>query len=146
MLVTRGDEHSIRARPLTIAEFDGETLWFATAIDSGKVDEIENDSSVAVVFAARRRYASISGRAAVVRDRARVRKLWKESWRPFFPDGPEDASIVLLQVRVESGDYWDLTGLSGVRYALHALRALISRRRASDAPGSHHTTIRSSAA
>jgi general stress protein 26 len=146
MLVTHGHEQSLRARPLSIAECDGETLWFVTAIDSGKVDEIQNDSAVAVVLSSPRRHASISGRAELVHDRARVKKLWQEAWRPFFPDGPEDESIVLLRVRVESGEYWDLTGFSGVSYALHSLRALVTRTRASDKPGSHHSTIRPSAA
>jgi general stress protein 26 len=142
MLVTHGEGHSLHGRPLSIAECDSDALWFATAIDSGKVDEIRDDSAVAVVLSGRRRYASVSGRAELVRDPARVQRLWKESWRPFFPGGPEDPNIVLLRVRVERGEYWDLTGLAGLRYALHALRALVTRTRASDASSNHHATIR----
>jgi general stress protein 26 len=146
MLVTHAAGETLRGRPLSIADCEPDTLWFATAVDSGKVDEIAREQEVAVILSGKRRFASVSGLADVVRDPARLQRLWKESWRPFFPGGPEDPNIVLLRVRVKSGEYWDLTGVSGVRYALHALYALVTRRRASDAPGPHHTTIRGSAA
>lgn len=146
MLVTHGDDRSLHGRPLSIAECDGAALWFVTAIDSGKVDEIRNDSEVAVMLSGRRRYASISGKAELVRDPARVQRLWKEAWRPFFPGGPEDHNIVLLRVRIERGEYWDLTGVAGIRYAWHALRALVTRTRASDDSANHHATIRPTAA
>src|SRR5213592_4464512 len=73
MLVTRTDSGGIRARPLSIADSgeDG-ALYFSTAIESPKVEELEQDPHVAVVMQSRRRYVSISGVAHLVRDRALI--------------------------------------------------------------------------
>src|SRR5436190_21044614 len=97
MLVTRVGEE-MRARPLSIAESreDG-AVYFSTAIDSPKVAELEADPHVNVVMQDGRRFVSLSGTARVVRDRALIERLWKPSWKVWFPTGKDDPSLCLLR-------------------------------------------------
>ena len=53
------------------------------------------------------RYVSISGEAKLVNDRKKIELLWHESLREWFPGGPGDANVVLLQVDVSEAEYWD---------------------------------------
>jgi general stress protein 26 len=53
------------------------------------------------------RYASLSGRAKVVRDRAKIEELWKPELKAWFPEGTETPDIALLKVTVAHAEYWD---------------------------------------
>jgi len=127
MLVTRTDSGGMRARPLSIADSgeDG-ALYFSTAIDSPKVQELEIDPHVAVVMQDRRRYVSISGVARVVRDRALIERLWSASWKIWFPQGKDDPSLCVLQVEPIEAAYWDMSGRQGVKYVFQMAKAFLS--------------------
>lgn len=129
MLVTRTPEGRLRARPMALAEArsDGE-LYFVTGADSPKVHELEADPQVNVTFQGKTRYASISGVARVVRDRALLDRLWRESWKVWFPQGKDDPSLCLLAVRPEEGEYWDHFGVKGLRLLVEAARAYVQGR------------------
>ena len=131
MLVTHDLSGMLRARPMSIAEVEKNgTLWFFTAHDSGKAPELEKDSRVAVVMQGPSRYVSITGTARLTREPERLERLWRESWRPWFPGGAQDATAVAVRVLPVAAEYWDLSGLSGVRYVADALGAMVRRQRA----------------
>lgn len=133
MLVTHDEEVGLRARPLTVADHgDDGTLWFFTASDSGKAAQIRRDASVAVVMQDDKRFVSISGTARLDDSPGRLDQLWRESFRAWFPDGARDRNAVALQVVPLSAEVWDLSGMKGVEYAIHALTAVVSGRRAPD--------------
>ena len=110
MLTTATADGSLRSRPMSTqkSEFDG-TLWFYTDIDSGKVYEIERDKHVNVAYAdpQNQRYISVSGRASISRDKAKIKELWSPAIKAWYPDGPDDPRIALLRVDVEQAEYWD---------------------------------------
>ena len=112
MLTTASADGTLRSRPMATqpTEIDGH-LWFFTAADTGKVDEIQREHHVSVSYAApaRDRYVSVCGFASVIRDEAKIKKLWQPSMRPWFPDGPDDPNLALLDVRIEEAEYWDHT-------------------------------------
>lgn len=101
-----GNAHS---RPMAAVEHGGGELWFFTRSDSRKVSEIERDPRVLLDYADEggQNYVSIVGRARLTSDPARAAELWSEPLRAWFPDGPEDAHITLIEVDVESAEYWD---------------------------------------
>ena len=102
-------------------------LWFVTSAESAKVHEIETDTRVLVVCQnGRSSCLSISGRACLVRDRAKTRELWKPAHRVWFPKGVDDPSIVLIQVVGEQGEYWDNTGIKGITYVYQAIKAVVT--------------------
>jgi general stress protein 26 len=110
MLTTTEADGSLRSRPMHTqeAEFDG-PLWFFTWVDSAKVHEIEHDQHVnlAYVNPSDEVYVSVSGRARLVRDQAKVNELWSPIHKAWFPKGVDDPNLGLLRVDVEKAEYWD---------------------------------------
>ncbi len=100
----------LRSRPMSTQEMD-ETgdLWFFTSDDTHKVDEIEADNRVNVAYAKPddNLYISVSGRAALVKDRRKIEELWNPVLKAWFPDGLEDPHLSLLKISVEEAEYWD---------------------------------------
>jgi general stress protein 26 len=124
MLVTRGSDGTLRGRPLTMAkELDDGRVFFAIRVESLHVRELESDPQVAVLFQDQHRHVSLSGTARLRRDRSLVEELWSETWRLWFPHGPEDPNLAIVEVRPTSGEYWDRTGLAGMRYLFAAMKA-----------------------
>lgn len=139
MLVTRDRDDRLHARPMALAEIgeDGE-LWFVTGMHTGKVEEIAADAKVAITMQSAMAYLSVSGEASLVRDHARVQKLWKEQWRVWFPDGPDEGDICLVKVRPTQGEYWDQQGLKGLRYLLSAAKAYVTGDRPKEGGPQEH--------
>ncbi len=110
LLVTTGQGGQLHGRPMVALnkEFDGD-LWFASREGAPKLDEIAEHQQVLLAYAEPKDqdYVSLSGRASLVRDPAKVESLWSESMRVWFPKGPADPSITLIKVTVESAEFWD---------------------------------------
>ncbi len=110
MLTTALPDGSLRSRPMATQneKFDG-TIWFFTRSDSGKVHEIEDDQHVNVSFvdAGSQNYVSVSGKAKLSRDRAKIDELWSPFVKAWFPDGKDDPQLALLEIKVENAEYWD---------------------------------------
>jgi general stress protein 26 len=127
MLVTRTPDGGLRARPLAVAGVEeNDDLWFVTRLATGKVTEVLKDPHVCVTFQDGARYLSVTGRAVVVCNAEKLQTVWRERWRTWFPDGPHDPQVVLLQVSAEEGEFWDRGGLAGVRYLFRAGRAYLA--------------------
>ena len=110
MMVTRATQGTMHSRPMASVQkdFDG-TLWFMTRESSPKIDEIEKSPDVLLAYshAPAQHYVSITGRARIVRDKAKIKELWSEADRVWFPKGPDDPEIALLAVDVDQAEYWD---------------------------------------
>ncbi|MEI3867476.1 pyridoxamine 5'-phosphate oxidase family protein [Microbacterium sp. CCNWLW134] len=111
MVTTRAADGSLQAHPLTVqeAEFDGD-LWFVIARHASAVQHVQADPRVGVSFSSNDAWLSLSGRAEVVTDDAKLRELWNAGVEAWFPNGPEDPEIVLLRFDAEGGEYWDSPG------------------------------------
>src|SRR5436190_484164 len=87
MVVTEGPDGSPRARPMSIAATDPNgTMWFTTAVDSGKANEMLAHPHVAVVMQSATRFVSLSGEAKILASRDKARELWQDAWLPWFPE------------------------------------------------------------
>ena len=127
LFTTRGvDGTPLHARPMAYrkVENDGD-LWFFSKRDSRKVKELTAEPRVLVSFAdpKRQHFVSITGRAAVVAERAKVEALWSEIYRAWFPGGPKDDNVVLIRVEAEQAEFWD-TPTSAMVYAFGYLKAV----------------------
>ena len=130
MLVTHGANGGMHGRPMRVAQLEPDAdAYFATSIDSPKVAEIEADPKVLVLFQSTTQFASLEGKATIVRDRALIEKLWMKEWSIWFPGGKDDPSLVLVKVDTSAGEYWDNSGLSGVKYLIEAGKAYLSGER-----------------
>src|SRR5436190_10081927 len=109
LLVTVGRDGGLDSRPMGCLQtkFD-DTLWFLTFRHSPKLHEIDNNDRVLVSYAkpSRYEYVSVSGRAKVVEDKRRIKELWFEGLRVWFPNGPDDPEIALISVEVDEVKYW----------------------------------------
>jgi general stress protein 26 len=127
MLVTRTATGELRSRPMAVADVEpGGCLWFVTERHSGKLEEIARDDHVNVAMQSRWKFVSISGRAVAVDDARKVAEVWNEAWRVWFPGGKDDPSLVLLKVQGDAGEYWDNSGVSGIKYLIAAGKAYLS--------------------
>ena len=125
MLVTRTAAGELRSRPMADVE-PGGCLWFVSDRHSGKLEEIACDDHVNVAMQSKRKFVSISGRAVAVNDAMKVAELWSEAWRVWFAGGKDDTSLVLLKVQGDAGEYWDVSGTSGIKYLIEAGKAYLS--------------------
>lgn len=110
MLTTEEPDGSLRSRPLATLQMDSEgRLWFFTAMSSGKVGEIDQHRKVNLSYAsvAEQDYVSVSGRARLLRDAPKIHQLWTAWVEPWFPNGPDDPDLALLEVTIDEAEYWD---------------------------------------
>lgn len=129
MLTTVGEQGALHSRPMSNnrdVEFDGD-LWFFTYGSSHKVDEVNRTSKVNASFADvdNQLYASLTGQAEVVRDRAKIEEHWKPQLKAWFPEGVETPDIALLKVTVERAEYWD-SSQSWVAHAVGLVSSLLT--------------------
>jgi general stress protein 26 len=100
----------LRSRPMSTQKFelDGD-IWFFTSDQTHKVDEIEKDNRVNVAYSEPKDnvYISVSGRARLVKDKAKIEELWNPILKAWFPKGLDDPTLALLQISVEEAEYWD---------------------------------------
>jgi general stress protein 26 len=130
VLVTTGEDGALQARPMGCLQkkFEG-VLWFLTFRHSPKAADISANDRVLVSYAdpARYEYVSVVGRARVLDDRDRIKELWTEGLRVWFPDGPDNPELVVLAVEVDSATYWT-NAASTVTYAWEYVRARLTGR------------------
>jgi general stress protein 26 len=99
----------LRARPLEARpDRQAGLIWFVTDLRSNKEQEIEAEHDVCLVFtdAADKAYLSITGRAEVRRDHAKVAAIWKATDRAWW-SGPDDPNVGVLCVRPLVAELWD---------------------------------------
>jgi general stress protein 26 len=100
----------LRARPLEArADRNAGLILFVTDIRSAKEDEIEASPDIGLVFinASDKAYLSITGRASVVRDADRIQAAWRKTDEVWWPGGPNDPDVCLLQIEPFTAELWD---------------------------------------
>src|SRR6187551_160290 len=113
MLTTHGADGLLHSRPMgaRAIEPDG-ALWFFTADDSGKVQEIYHDQMVNVSYLkpGGQVYVSVAGKASLSHERERMRALWTPALKAWFPEGVDSPHLALLRVDIQAIDYWEGPG------------------------------------
>ncbi len=114
MLTTVGQGGYLVSRPLSTqaASFDGERVWFFTEADSPKVAEIRRHPRINVAYSSKdaNTYLSAAGDARINRDQALIDRFWNDALKAFFPKGPQDPNLVLIEVALRTVEYWDGPG------------------------------------
>jgi len=130
MLTTIAEGGQLHSRPMATqkAEFDGD-VWFFTKASAHKVREVAQDDHVNVSYAAPddNRFVSLSGRAQIVRDKAKIKELWSSEIEAWFPEGPDGPDVALLKIVVDQAEYWD--GPSSIVYVLSLAKSLVTGER-----------------
>jgi general stress protein 26 len=76
------------------------TIWFATWRTSRKAADIHRSGQLTLGYQyhPERAYVALVGRAALVEDRREIRDRWLESWRLYFPGGPDDPDTIFVRM------------------------------------------------
>ncbi len=143
MLVTHTEGAGLRARPLTLAAaHENGRLTFATSVASSKIAELERTPEVLVTLQDSRRYVSIGGTARITRDRALIDRLWSEAWKLWFPKGKDDPELCIVEVTPHEAEYWDQSGLAGLKFVLEAAKAYATGTKPTSGESSNHAKLR----
>lgn len=141
MLVSVGLDNAMHARPMAVACHEEETgnIYFATSSVNGKIAEIENNPDTAVTLQSKFQFVSLSGQAIVSNDREMIRELFSPAWEAWFPEGPEQVDIRLIKFSPEQGEYWDMSGMNGLKFLWNAGKAIFQDEKmiAFDDPETH---------
>ena len=130
MMTTLDENGILHSRPMATlphAGFDDGTLWFFTRAGSPKVHELKTHWRVNLSYADpdKQDYVSVSGVAETVRDRDKIRFLWRDILSTWFPQGVDDPDLTLLKISVDRAEYWDSPS-SAMVYAYGYVKAKIT--------------------
>ena len=118
MLTTRRPDGHLESRAMaTQRRAAGADLWFVSCDGTAKLRDIEHDAHVNVAFYKdrTREWISISGLAALSRDRAKIHELYAPDWKMWFPDEgdprhgtPDDPRMVLIGVEIHGAVFFEV--------------------------------------
>ena len=132
VMTTVSPDGTLHGRPMAVQEREPDAdVWFATSLDTAKARDLEANPQIGLTYfeGPAKGYVSVSGKARLSRDPARIKHLWQPDWKLWFPNGPDDPDIVLLKVDVEQAEYID----PGTN-KLVVLQALVRAVTGGDAP------------
>ncbi|WP_119153128.1 pyridoxamine 5'-phosphate oxidase family protein [Caldimonas tepidiphila] len=137
MLVTRHGNGHLHARPMTTQNrsLDEPALWFFASRSTDPAAESASEPQVNVSYAApdKDRYVSVTGSVRLVEDLEKKKALWSTPAQAWFPGGPEDPDVALLEVRIEHAEYWDVKDSKPVQLLRMATAAMSGRQPRMDA-------------
>lgn len=113
MLTTRHENGHLHSRPMTTQnrrDDEADALFFFMSRSSEPFADLQREHQVNVAYAnpSSDTYVSVSGLAEAVEDAALRRALWNTATQAWFPNGPDDADVALVRVRITHAEYWDV--------------------------------------
>lgn len=109
MLTTQQNDGNLKSRPMGISEINEDgTIWFFSNENSCKANEIEEHPLVNLSISDTKKqiYVTISGKATIIHDEAKMKELMTPMVKAWFPKGLDDSSISLIKVEVDKAAYW----------------------------------------
>lgn len=98
------------ARPMSAQKVDEQgNVWFLSADDSHKNDEISKDPYAQLLFQGdgHTGFMSLWGKATISKDKEKIKELWQPLVKTWFTEGVDDPRITVIKVIPEDGYYWD---------------------------------------
>jgi general stress protein 26 len=119
MMTTRRADGHLRSRAMANQKrAAGADLWFVCREGTAKLADLAHDPHVNLTYYrdSNREWVSVSGLATVTQDRAKVRELYAEDWKAWFPDEgdprhgtPDDPRMVLIGVQIHGAEFLEVT-------------------------------------
>jgi general stress protein 26 len=142
MLVTTAGDDPPHARPMSISTVEPSgACWFFSARDADPVHEVERDVRCTVTMQGKRKFVSLRGEAEIVEDVGKIKALWSERLRPWFPTGPASPRISLIRFVPTEGEYWDVSGVEALRYVFRAGSAFLRGQKIDGDDRRRHATV-----
>ena len=97
-------------RPMNVRQVDDQgNLWFLSASDSRKNQELALDPAVKLYFQGSKHsdFMQLNGHATISTDRGKIKELWSPMIQTWFTEGVDDPRITVIKVTPSEGYYWD---------------------------------------
>ena len=113
MLAHRHADGTLHSHPLTTQNKtlgeDG-CLYFFVSRKSEVGQRLQQDGNVNLAYAnpGKDTWVSVTGMARVLDDLAKKKELFNPIAKAWFPGGPEDADLELVEVRIAEAEYWNV--------------------------------------
>jgi general stress protein 26 len=121
-----GDAHS--GRPMLPLWLQNDPhIYFLTHRHSRKVAQIGERPQVALTIVSGGCYYIVLGLAYTSHDPALIRRLWRPSYRAWFPEGTDDREATVIQMVINRVNYWE-PPRSRVRRLFQAVKAIVTRQ------------------
>ena len=91
MMTTQGRDGQMHSRPMATQKPQPDSpIWFVAAFDSAKIEDLRKDPRINLAYYREkdRAWVSLSGTARLDTDKARIKQLWQEDWKIWFPTAP----------------------------------------------------------
>jgi general stress protein 26 len=113
MLTHRHPEGGLHAHPLTTLNKElgpKGVLYFFVSKRTEVGQRLRQDGNVNVSYADSHKdvWVSISGHATISEDRAAIDRLFNPMAKAWFPGGPGDPDLELVEVHITHAEYWDV--------------------------------------
>jgi len=108
---------------------DNGDLWFLSANDSHKNQEISTDPMVQLLFqgSAHSDFLNVYGIAEISEDKEKIKELWQPILKTWFTEGIDDPRITVVKVSPTQGYYWDTKHGNAVAFAKQLVGAAIGK-------------------
>lgn len=110
IFTTNIQDEPTTGRPMTAKQVDDAgNLWFLSAVDSNKNEQIANDPWVELYFSnpSDSEFLIVYGKASISRDRQKIEDIWTPIAKAWFKEGKDDPTITAIKVKPEDAYYWD---------------------------------------
>lgn len=97
-------------RPMSPQKIDDNgDMWFLSANDSHKNEEIAADPFVQLLFqgSSYSGFLNVYGIAEISEDKSKIDELWDPILKVWFTEGKSDPRISIIKVSPTQGHYWD---------------------------------------
>lgn len=109
-MLTTHDGGEIRSRPMAaFVRREEDAIYFLADARNHKDEEISDNPNVGLAFADGSKFVSVTGRASISHDTAKIKELWGPAAKAWW-DSPDDPDIRLLTVRPNDAEFWDGPG------------------------------------
>ena len=113
------------------------SMWFFYRRKGGNLaEEIQKEAVTLLVFQNENSaFLSVRGRAKLTQGAANIKELWKEPYKVWFPEGPDDPNIALIAFDPSEAVYWTTVARNKVQHMSATERAYFKWR---NAPRARH--------
>jgi general stress protein 26 len=127
MLVNVDERGAYVGRPmLPLFIQDDSHIYFLTHQSSRKLLQLAARPQVALTIISANSYFVVVGSTHISRDPELIRRLWRPTYRAWFPEGKDDREATVIRVAVERIDYWEPPPSQIVRL-VQAVTAVLTR-------------------
>jgi general stress protein 26 len=126
-VTTRAADGALHSRPLAVLDDDfGGTVRFFTKDPSAKTAELAAHPEVNVAIGDGKGWVSLAGSGSVTHDRDLLDRYWNPLADAYFDGGREDPAAAILEVRVDTLEYWDLR-TPAIAQAFQVLKGVLTK-------------------